>query len=117
MSLKSQARKLRRKKRIFCCDECRSINEVCISTVWWTAWGRNCFDFNWSKNTGIKRLCEHCEEESWMLCEKCGALIDMEHYTYDWPDDYDGPILCPECLPKYFQQKRIERKLSQPPNS
>lgn len=110
MSIKNQARKLRKKK--FICEECGSIGEVFKSTTWWTAWGRNCFDFNWAKYKGSKKLCEKCEADNWVLCEYCGALIEEEHYTHDWPDDYNGPVLCPECLPEYFRQKRIERKIA-----
>lgn len=46
------------------CNECGSTEEVIKSTIWWTAWGRNCFDFNWAKHTGEKNLCSDCEHKN-----------------------------------------------------
>ena len=85
------------------CDACgNTSNDVLTSQVYWTTWGRNCFDFNWSKNDDGINLCEKCEEDNWYFCEECGALIDIDFvgggYISDNPD-YD--YLCPECAKKY----------------
>lgn len=84
------------------CDECGSRNEVVEFTVWWSAWGRNCFDFNWSKHTGSIHLCEECESREWIVCYECGALIESDYYDLGGalPEDWDDNHLCPECAKK-----------------
>jgi len=82
------------------CDECDSTTNIIDSKVWWTAWGRNCFDFNWAKNKGSKKLCTDCEDREWLVCT-CGALIDRDHFGQGYlPEDYQGDDLCPECAEK-----------------
>lgn len=71
------------------------------STVYWTAWGRNCFDFNWQKNIGNQSLCGDCEDKDWMLCNTCSSLVLREYYGYGYlPEYYDGDYICPECAEK-----------------
>ena len=80
------------------CDECGGTYEVLEITVWWTAWGRNCFDFNWSKNTGSMKLCEDCESEHWVMCGRCNAFIDSNYVGGGYiSDDPDHDYLCPDC--------------------
>lgn len=80
------------------CDECGGTDEVIGVMEWWTAWGRNCFDFNWSKNTGSMKLCEGCESRDWAVCEGCGALIDNNYVGRGYiSDDPDHDYLCPDC--------------------
>ena len=80
------------------CDGCGSTDEVVKSTAWWTAWGRNCFDFNWSKHTGEKKLCSECEERDWEICCVCGDLIEEEYLGIGYlPEDYEGAPICPKC--------------------
>jgi len=80
------------------CEECGSTNEVLPSSVWWTAWGRNAFDFNWEKNEGTIYLCEKCENENWVYCNSCGAPTDADHYGRAYlPEDYDDDMMCPGC--------------------
>ncbi len=89
------------------CDECGSQNEVIKSTIWWTAWGRSCFNFNWEKNEGVKALCVECEEEYWVICE-CGALVSREYEGTGYlPKDYDDDYLCPECAEKKGFERRV----------
>jgi len=77
------------------CAECESTNKVLPSSVWWTAWGRNAFDFNWEKNEGPIYLCEN---ENWAYCDSCGALINNDYYGMAYlPEDYDGDTICPGC--------------------
>lgn len=83
------------------CDECGTTKEVLTSHVWWTAWGRNSFDFNWEKNQGSLNLCEPCEDVNWHFCEKCGALVDNDYVGGRYiSDDPDNDYLCPECAEK-----------------
>jgi len=97
------------------CDECKRSEkdgaEVVEISVWWTAWGRNCFDFNWKKNIGSMKLCEECESDNWEVCE-CGALIDRDYVnTGHISDDPDFDGLCPECAEKMEGKFPIARRL------
>lgn len=87
------------------CDECgtgREEDEVRETDFYWSAFGRNCFDFNWQKNKGKMHLCGDCEQENWVLCNACGALIDEELYGTGYPEEYDynNDYACPECMKK-----------------
>ena len=83
------------------CEECGGTEDVIESTTWWSTWGRCCFDFNWQKNHGSMKLCEYCEDENWVVCEHCGALVPREDEGKGYfPDDYCDSFLCPECAEK-----------------
>ena len=97
------------------CGECGSTDEVAESTVWWTAWGRNCFDFNWAKHEGSKKLCHECECEEWKYCYSCGALIEADYACREhgiYIDETAGAYYCPDCSPFVIKEKRIERRLT-----
>ena len=95
------------------CDECGGTDEVLEITQWWTAWGRNCFDFNWSKNEGSMQLCEECESEQWAMCEKCGAFIDNEYVGGGYiSDDPDHDYLCPDCAERMDNLFPMARRLN-----
>jgi len=82
------------------CDECNSTEDVQPSTVHWSAGGRNCGDFNWYKNIETINLCEDCED-TWEICETCGALIDGDYMWSGYPQDRIGhSYVCPECALK-----------------
>ncbi len=86
------------------CEECGTTeNDVLYRYVWYTAWGRNSFDFNWSKNQGVMALCENCDEQGYITCCSCGAAVDSDHYGTGYlPDEYDGETICPDCAKKLF---------------
>ena len=93
-----------KKKRPLKCMECGTTkkgDEVRRSCITWTAWGRNCFDFNWSRNRTRLDLCGTCEDEKWNYCSGCGALIDNYDYGRGYlPEDYDEEQICPGCAEK-----------------
>ena len=93
------------------CCECGGTNELLLVSVWWQAWGHNCFDFHWSKNTTPGWICEKCDE-GWTSCDKCGALIDGVHYGtgYLSEDEMEKmeERLCPECAKKQGYEIQVE---------
>lgn len=82
------------------CSECGETGEVITDAQWWTAWGKNAFDFNWQKHSGALTLCEKCEDEGWVVCSECGACVDRDFYGTGYPEDFDGEHICPECALK-----------------
>lgn len=91
-------------KEAMACSACGTTDpeaEVKEIKVFWTAWGRNCGDFNWYRREQPKMYCEDCEDEQWRLCDLCGAAIESEYYGIGYlPSDYGGDAICPDCAPK-----------------
>ena len=87
------------------CDGCGKVaDDVLQAPAFWTTWGRNCFDFNWEKNTdNIPKFCADCEEnsEEWVVCSLCHALVsEYDEGKGYLPEGYDENYLCPECAKK-----------------
>lgn len=86
------------------CTECGTSDEhdeIRHESPIWTAFGRNCFDFNWRKSEQEIALCMSCMDRDWNMCADCGAIVDRELYGTGYlPDDYDGDYMCPECAKK-----------------
>jgi hypothetical protein len=93
-----------KKKRPLKCMECgttKKADEVRRNCITWTAWGRNSFDFNWSRNRTRVDLCGNCENGKWIMCSNCFALIDSYDYGRGYlPEDHDGESICPGCAKK-----------------
>lgn len=88
------------------CGTTKKKDEVIRSYTTWTAWGGNSFDFNWSKNKETIDLCQFCEQEDWVVCGDCSALIDTNYYGVGFSDDDClGDFLCPECIDEYHESK------------
>lgn len=87
------------------CSECGIVGgvgdaEVVVVGEVWSCWGRNCFDFNFSKHADISALCGECENDEYMYFECCGALVDRDClYGAEEINDDDEFVgyRCPEC--------------------
>jgi len=82
------------------CGTTKKLAEVRRSCIKWTAWGGNAFDFNWQRRRTRIDLCRDCEDNLWVNCSTCGALVDINYYGTGYPEDYDGEFICPGCLEK-----------------
>jgi len=91
------------------CFNCGKVKDDCLKiTALFTPWGHNCFECNWLKTVGKFWICRECEDNDWVFCNGCNALVDMSNYGSHLPDDFDNLPLCPECVNKeYGHNNRI----------
>ena len=88
------------------CTGCGRVHGVggaeVAKSLTWSCWGRNCFDFNFRKDTPgeEKVLCGECESTEYHYFACCGALVDHDCMVGAEVDNDDGDFLghrCPEC--------------------
>lgn len=93
-----------KKKRPLKCMECgtaKKSDEVRRTCFKWTAWGGNSFNFNWTRSRTRIDLCGDCENDKWVYCGGCGALVDNTYYGTGYlSDEYNGDFICPGCAKK-----------------
>lgn len=90
------------------CCECGSTDDVLEVGPVWTAWGRNCFDFNWNCDSTPRHFCETCEDQFGLVCNDCGGIVEAFHYGVGYlPENYCGDHICPYCAEKNGFECRV----------
>jgi len=83
------------------CNECGSTDDVVTITEYWSCGGRGVGDFVWRKiANGNLPLCPDCESEVFLLCDNCGAFVDLDCVHGMEEFNNSGEFLglrCPEC--------------------
>ncbi len=93
------------------CEKCGEQTLLYGRAMVWHAWGRNAFDFNWTRSEMIINLCcDECIPNNYVICNDCGDLIEIKDFGYGYEND--GENICPGCVQKTEKRRLLNETRS-----